>query len=121
MEKSRIKTKPLLSKAQYRARILKSVGFSMSLLAFSLGIGMLGYHYLCSLSWVDALLNASMILTGMGPVNTLTTATGKIFASCYALFSGIAFLTIFAVFFSPIFHNFLHRFHLDVDESAGEE
>lgn len=93
----------------------------MVMLSFSLGIGMLGYHYLCDQSWVDALLNASMILTGMGPVNVITTSTGKIFASAYALFSGIAFLTIFAVFFSPIFHNFLHRFHLDVEESADEK
>ncbi len=121
MEKSRIKTKALLSKAKYRERIVKSVLFSILLLVVSLGIGMLGYHYLCALSWIDSLLNASMILTGMGPVNTLNSGTGKLFASFYALFSGIAFLSIFAVFFSPIFHNFLHRFHLDVEDNKSEE
>ncbi len=121
MEKSRIKTKPLLSSAKYKSKILKSVVFSMILLAFSLGIGMLGYHFLCALSWIDSLLNASMILTGMGPVNVISNNSGKVFASAYALFSGIAFLTIFAVFFSPIFHNFLHRFHLDVEEKEGQE
>lgn len=118
MEKTRIKTKALNSPKIYRKRIYKSVLFSMILLAFSLGIGVIGYNYFCKLSWIDALLNASMILTGMGPVSTISTDSGKIFASFYALFSGIAFLTIFAVFFSPIFHNFLHRFHLDVEENS---
>ena len=121
MEKSVIKTKPLLSKEQYRSRLLNSLGFSMTLLAFSLGIGMLGYHFFCSFSWIDSLLNASMILTGMGPVTVINSSIGKIFASIYALFSGIAFLTIFAVFFSPIFHKFLHRFHLDVEEREEEK
>lgn len=121
MEKSRIKTKPLISPQKYRTRVLKSVSFSLSLLVVCLGIGVLGYHFLCDLSWVDSLLNASMILTGMGPVNLIVSDAGKVFASCYALFSGIAFLTIFAVFFSPIFHNFLHRFHLDVEEDASKE
>lgn len=110
------KIKPLISKQKYSQRITKSVLFAMVLIIFSLGIGMVGYHYTCSLSWIDSLLNASMILTGMGPVNVITNNSGKLFASAYALFSGIAFLTIFAVFFSPIFHNFLHRFHLDVHE-----
>ena len=102
-------------------RIMKSVLFSMLLLCFSLGIGIIGYHYLCAQTWVDSLLNAAMILTGMGPVNVITNNSGKIFASAYALFSGIAFLTIFAVFFSPIFHNFLHRFHLDVNEDVEQK
>ncbi len=121
MEKSRIKTKPLQSNRTYHKRIVKSVLFSFALLGISLGIGMLGYHYLCNFTWIDALLNASMILTGMGPVTSISSVAGKLFASFYALFSGIAFLTIFAVFFSPIFHKFLHRFHLDLEERTEEE
>ena len=121
MEKTRIKTKALLPVKIYRLRIIKSSITSLLLLVFSLGIGIVGYKYFCNFSWTDALLNASMILTGMGPVNDISTSVGKIFASFYALYSGIAFLTIFAVFFSPIFHNFLHRFHLDVDENSNTD
>ncbi|HRH03053.1 MAG TPA: hypothetical protein PLI68_06925 [Bacteroidia bacterium] len=121
MEKTRIKTKALLPARIYRLRVVKSSVFSLLLLVFSLGIGIVGYKHFCHFSWTDALLNASMILTGMGPVNDISTSEGKIFASFYALYSGIAFLTIFAVFFSPIFHNFLHRFHLDVEENSSTD
>ena len=86
------------------------------LLLFSLLIGMLGYHYLESLSWIDSLLNASMILGGMGPVNPLQTNAGKIFASFYAIYSGVVLLASVGVLVAPIFHRFLHHFHL-VDEN----
>jgi hypothetical protein len=79
----------------------------------SLGLGVLGYRYFAQLSWVDSLLNASMILTGMGPVSQMTSDGAKIFASVYALFSGVIFLSATAVVLSPIFHRILHRFHLD--------
>jgi len=91
----------------------------MLLVGVSLGIGMCGYHFLERLSWIDALYNASMILTGMGPADTLRTAAGKLFASGYALFSGVVFLTTAAVLFSPVFHRFLHRFHLEVADDDG--
>ena len=65
--------------------------------------------------WIDALLNASMILSGMGPVNELRTTGGKIFATCYAIFSGVAFLSIVAIFLAPAIHRFLHRFHLEAE------
>jgi hypothetical protein len=84
------------------------------LVSASLGLGMVGYHQIAGLSWLDALLNASMILTGMGPVNEMTTVGAKLFASFYALFSGVAFLTIVAVLLAPAVHRFLHRFHLDL-------
>ena len=71
--------------------------------------------------WIDALLNASMILSGMGPVNELRTTGGKIFATCYAIFSGVAFLSIVAIFLEPAIHRFLHRFHLEVHEVAEKE
>ncbi len=74
---------------------------------------MCGYHYLERLSWLDALLNASMILSGMGPVAELKTTTGKLFASFYALFSGVAFVAIVGIVIAPVYHRFLHVFHLD--------
>ncbi|MFL5753892.1 MAG: hypothetical protein ACJ76F_10835 [Bacteroidia bacterium] len=83
-------------------------------LIFSLGIGMAGYHYFMDLSWVDSLINASMILTGMGPVDRAETSAAKIFASFYAIYSGMAFLTTAALIFSPLLHRFLHKLHLDI-------
>ena len=87
----------------------------MALLAFSLGIGMAGYHFLEGLSWIDSLLNAAMILGGMGPVAPLQTAAGKVFASFYALYSGVVLLASVGILAGPIFHRFLHRFHLADD------
>ena len=77
---------------------------------------MLGYHFLEQLTWLDSLLNASMILGGMGPVDNIETAAGKVFASIYALYSGVILLASVGILITPIFHRFLHRFHL-ADES----
>jgi hypothetical protein len=82
----------------------------------SLLIGVLGYHYFFNLSWIDSLLNASMILTGMGPVDKAESFGAKFFSSFYAIYSGVAFLTSVAVIFSPIIHRFLHKFRIDVEE-----
>lgn len=106
------KTKPLLSKPEYILRLAKHFLFSVGLLAISLGIGIIGYHTLGNLTWIDSLLNASMILGGMGPVNEITTNSGKIFASCYALFSGIVFVASAGILIAPVFHRFLHKFHI---------
>lgn len=83
----------------------------------SLGIGLLGYRHFEQMSWVDAFLNASMILSGMGPPSPLATDQGKWFAGMYALFSGIIFLVVMALVFGPIIRRFFHRFHLDEPES----
>ncbi|CAN5330519.1 hypothetical protein BH09BAC5_BH09BAC5_24180 [soil metagenome] len=107
------KYKPLLSKAHFYRRIVKSVLVALVFLTFSLLIGILGYHSICGLPWVDSLLNASMILTGMGPVDPMKTEAAKIFASFYAIFSGVAFLSIVALILSPVVHRFLHKFHLE--------
>jgi hypothetical protein len=107
------KSKPLLSRRKFFIRLARYALFSILLIGFSLGIGILGYHYLNGLSWLDALVNASMILTGMGPVDPLKNDMAKWFASFYAIFSGVAFLSIVAVFLSPIAHRFLHKIHLD--------
>lgn len=85
-------------------------------LAFSLLLGMAGYHHYFALNWVDSLYNASMILTGMGPVDRAINDAGKIFASFYAIYSGVAFLTSVAIIFSPIVHRFLHKFKIEVEE-----
>jgi len=94
-------------------RFLIALGLSSALITVSLGLGILGYHYLADLNWVDALLNAAMILTGMGPVNPLNTDTAKVFASAYALFSGLVFISATGILLTPVFHRVLHRFHLE--------
>jgi hypothetical protein len=73
----------------------------------------IGYHVICGLNWIDSLYNASMILTGMGPVNQMTTDGAKIFASFYAIFSGVAFLTTIGVVIAPLVHRVMHKFHFD--------
>ncbi len=104
---------PLASRRHFARRILKFGTYSFAFLSASLLLGVAGYHWLCDLNWVDALLNASMILTGMGPVAPLATDTAKIFASAYAVFSGVAFLTTFSILAAPILHRLLHRLHLN--------
>ncbi|MCC6866166.1 MAG: hypothetical protein IT280_08410 [Ignavibacteria bacterium] len=102
----------------YRKRLLKSGLISLIIFTISLFVGIVGYHYTAGLGWVDSFLNASMILGGMGPVDLLQTKTSKIFAGCYSLFSGVAFLSGMAIFLAPILHRFLHKFHLDIEESS---
>jgi len=103
---------PLASPKVFARRLALNGLTGLLLLGFSLGIGMLGYHFLENLSWIDSLLNASMILGGMGPVNSLQTNAGKIFASFYAIYSGVVLLASVGVLAAPIFHRFLHYFHL---------
>ena len=86
------------------------------LLAFGLGIGVLGYHELEAMSWIDSFLNAAMILGGMGPVDVLHTQAGKIFAGVYALFSGLMFLVAAGLFFGPMVHRLLHKFHFEAEQ-----
>ncbi len=104
---------PLASRNHFARRLLKFAGYSAAFLAVSLLVGLGGYHWICDLGWVDSLLNASMILTGMGPVSTLSSDAAKLFASAYALFSGVAFLTTFSILIAPILHRILHRLHLN--------
>lgn len=104
---------PLLPRRVFYARLARGGLLGLTIIFASLIVGMAGYHYFESQPWLDAFVNASMILSGMGPVNPLQTSAGKLFAGCYALFSGIAFLTSVGVVFAPIFHRFLHKFHLE--------
>jgi hypothetical protein len=103
---------PLASRKVFARRLALNGLIGLLLLGLSLFIGMLGYHFLENLSWIDSLLNASMILGGMGPVNPLQTDAGKIFASFYAIYSGVILLASVGVLAAPIFHRFLHYFHL---------
>ncbi len=105
---------PLLPRREFLARIVRSVCLGLSIIAVCLGIGMVGYHGLEKLSWIDAFLNASMILSGMGPVATLQTDAGKLFAGFYALFSGLALISIIGIIMGPVVLRFLHKFHLDL-------
>jgi hypothetical protein len=108
-------TESLAEPSVFAKRLALNGLIGLALLVFSLGMGMIGYHVLEGLSWIDSLLNASMILGGMGPVNPLQTAAGKIFASFYALYSGVVLLASVGVLAAPIVHRFMHRFHLAED------
>lgn len=104
---------PLLPRQAFFTRLAQSVGIGFLLVLASLGIGMLGYHYFEHLPWIDAFANAAMILSGMGPLTTLQTYSGKLFAGSYALFSGLALILILGIIFAPVVHRFLHKFHLE--------
>ena len=97
-------------------RVLASLGIAFCLIGLALTIGILGYHLLGGFGWVDSLLEASMILGGMGPVNQLSGDGAKIFASLYALFSGLVFVGIIGIVFAPVAHRFLHKFHVDEED-----
>ena len=110
------KEQPLLPKAAYRARVMANVLAGLLILAIFLGIGVLGYHATCDFTWIDSLLNASMILSGMGPIGDIPTDTGKWFASIYALVSGVVFITTIGIIIAPVVHRAFHRFHLDEEK-----
>ena len=107
---------PLLPRSAFLRRVGRSGLVSGLVVGGSLGIGVLGYHFIADLEWIDALLNASMILTGMGPVAPLHTPGAKVFASVYALFSGVVFLASLSFFIAPIAHRVLHRLHIEADQ-----
>jgi hypothetical protein len=110
----------LLSTAQFARRVALNILIGAALAAFALLVGVLGYHFIAHLPWVDAVLNASMILAGMGEVDPLRTTGGKLFASAYALFSGLVFIGIFAVVVGPFAHRLMHRFHIDDSEGNAK-
>ncbi|NQD38249.1 hypothetical protein HPT27_14570 [Permianibacter sp. IMCC34836] len=110
-----------LSAARFRHRLYGYLGFALLVIAVALSIGMLGYHFIEGMRWIDAFLNAAMILGGMGPVSELKTDLGKLFAGCYALFAGLVFLAAAGLIFGPLVHRLLHRFHFAEDDSAAGE
>jgi putative effector of murein hydrolase len=104
----------LLPPFEFGLRLVTHLLLALVLVAICLGIGAIGYHHYAHLNWVDSIFNASMILTGMGPAEPLANDDAKIFASCYAIFSGVAFLSIVGLLMAPVVHRFLHAFHLEV-------
>jgi hypothetical protein len=104
---------PLASRSRFLRRMSVCLLLALALVVFALTVGTLGYHWFADFGWVDSLLNAAMILTGMGPIGALTTTRAKLFASAYALFSGLVFLTLVITLLTPVIHRMLHAFHLD--------
>ena len=102
-----------LTIADFARRLVQHLGAASVLLVASLGIGIVGYMVLEKMAFLDALLNAAMLLGGMGPVNAPVTAAGKVFASAYALYSGLVFIAVSALLFTPVLHRMLHHFHWD--------
>lgn len=107
------KRQPLAPRNVYYQRIYRNLIWSILFLIICLAIGVLGYHFFCNLAWIDALHNASMILSGMGPVAEIVSDGGKVFSSIYAIFSGIAFITNIGVLLAPVVHRFFHRLHVE--------
>ena len=107
------KNEKLVPLPTFIRRVALSLLLTLILLCIALSIGVVGYHAFAGLPWIDAVLNASMILTGMGPVAPMTTTASKLFASAYALFSGVVFLSAIGLVLAPLFHRILHKFHLD--------
>jgi hypothetical protein len=94
-------------------RIIASLAIALCLIIVALFIGICGYHFLAGFNWIDSLLEASMILGGMGPVNQLPTDAAKVFASVYALFSGLILIALMGIILSPVVHRIMHKFHVD--------
>ena len=109
---------PLLTRERFLRRVAAHCGLAAALLTISLAGGMLGYHALEGLSWLDGFLNSAMLLGGMGPVNPPQTAAGKLFAGIYALYAGLVFIVTAALVVTPVLHRVLHRFHLQVQAQA---
>jgi hypothetical protein len=108
---------PLLDRRGFVRRLTRHMLLAAAVLLVAWGIGVLGYRLMAGLSWVDAVLNASMILGGMGPVDPILSTGGKLFAAAYALFSGVVFLVAAGVLVAPLLHRVLHHFHLEIDEA----
>jgi xanthine/uracil permease len=104
---------PLASKATFYQRVLKNIIIALVVMAICLTIGILGYHYTADIPWLDAIHNASMILSGMGPVVEIKTDSGKWFSSAYALFSGVVFITNVGIILTPAIHRLFHRLHVE--------
>lgn len=110
---------PLISSQEFARRLVNNGILGLAILAAALAIGIVGYRVFEGLSWIDSTLNASMILGGMGPVDTLHANSAKLFASFYAIFSGVVFLAVFGILAAPVYHRIMHRFHLEEERGAN--
>lgn len=121
MKKFENKFQPLITRRQFAGRLALYALFASGFLFLSLAAGTVGYAHFAHLATVDAFLNASMILTGMGPVDRMETTAGKLFAGIYAIYSGVAFLTFCGVLFTPVYHRFMHKFHLEIEDEKDNK
>lgn len=114
------RSEPLATRAAFVKRMALGFALSLALIAGALGVGVCGYHWLGRLPWIDAVLNASMILGGMGPVDRVDPVSAKLFASGYAIFSGLVFISVMGIILGPVAHRLIHKFHLD-DQDADDD
>ena len=112
---------PLASSARFFRRLGANIGLALGLISVSLAAGMTGYHWLGGLGWVDSFLNAAMILSGMGPVDTLQGDGAKIFAGFYAIYSGLLVVATSALIFAPVLHRLLHRLHVKDEQDPDDD
>lgn len=110
------RTDPLLARNLFLIRVGRHVLLALGIMLLFLAVGMLGYHYFADLPWLDAVLNASMILSGMGPVDPLTSPMAKTFATAYALCSGLVFAFVTGIIISPILHRVFHNLHIEAND-----
>jgi hypothetical protein len=115
------KSEKLVPVSAFAWRMAVSFLLLFAILLAALGLGVVGYHYFAGLPWIDSILNASMILTGMGPIAPMLTDSAKLFASAYALFSGVIFLSSIGLLLAPVFHRILHKFHLDEESREDNQ
>ena len=113
--------RPLPSHAVFRRRLARGMAISGGAIAIGLAIGAVGYHTTEGLSWLDATVNAAMLLAGEGPLAPLRSDAGKVFATVYALFSGVVFITAVSVLLAPVVHRFLHHMHLEIATDAKDD
>lgn len=106
---------PVLSRGAFAWRVASSTGIALLLVGVSLAAGMVGYHHYENMAWIDAFVNASMILSGMGPLTPLKNWGGKMFAGLYALYSGLTVIVAAGLILAPVVHRVLHRFHVESD------
>lgn len=112
-------TRPLIAKSEFAKRIVRALIWGGVSVVISLAIGMIGFHYIDDVPYIDAFQEAAMIFSGMGPTLTMKSAAGKLFAGFYALFSAFALLVPITIVLGPILHRFLHKFHLDEEGASG--
>lgn len=115
-----LRKEKLLPGPRFARRVLLHLAVALLAVLFALALGIAGYHYVGQLPWIDALLNAAMILGGMGPVDPLTTTAAKVFASAYALFSGLLFICVLGMLLIPFAHRLMHRLHIEDSETEKE-
>jgi hypothetical protein len=112
------RSQPLLPRRKFLVRLAEGAAVTLAIIGVSLFAGMLGYHFLESLSWIDAFVNAAMLLGGMGPLDDPSTFGGKLFAGLYALYCGLVVIVAAGVLFAPIGHRLMHKFHLESQKKS---